>query len=234
MGMLVPPAIFMIVIGEVTNASVVALFLAGFIPAAVIGVCLCVLVCVQAHLLGWPKDTRPSLAASSCALGATRAVPMVIPLVILGGFYLGAFTATEAGAVVALYSLLAARSITATSSWREMRIAYDSAMLTAAVVFLLAVATIFQYLMGVSGVPLLARRAAEAARRRRTGCSSRRRADDDGVRHGARRAAGGGRADPGGVPDRHAASASTRSISTSYRPRRSASACSCRRWGSGC
>src|SRR6266446_7427446 len=50
MGMLVPPAIFMIVIGDVTNTSVVALFLAGFIPAAVIGVCLCALVFVQAHL----------------------------------------------------------------------------------------------------------------------------------------------------------------------------------------
>jgi tripartite ATP-independent transporter DctM subunit len=58
MGMLVPPAIFMIVIGEVTNTSVVALFLAGFIPAAVIGLCLCLLVLIQAHILGWPKDTR--------------------------------------------------------------------------------------------------------------------------------------------------------------------------------
>src|SRR3984957_5963709 len=44
MGMLVPPAIFMIMIGEVTNVSVVALFLAGFIPAATIGLCLCILV----------------------------------------------------------------------------------------------------------------------------------------------------------------------------------------------
>src|SRR6202158_5378238 len=80
MGMLVPPAIFMIVIGEVTNTSVVALFLAGFIPAAVIGVCLCALVFIQARLLGWPKDTRPSLAF---LLRAARAatVPMVVPVV---------------------------------------------------------------------------------------------------------------------------------------------------------
>src|ERR1700756_5861763 len=82
MGMLVPPAIFMIVIGEVTNTSVVALFLAGFIPAAVIGVCLCLLVLIQAHLLRWPKDTRPSfdflLRAAWAAL-----VPMVVPVVIL-------------------------------------------------------------------------------------------------------------------------------------------------------
>jgi C4-dicarboxylate transporter DctM subunit len=39
-------------------------------------------------------------------------------------------------------------------SWREMtQIAYDSAILTGSVVFLLAVASIFQYLMGVSGAP---------------------------------------------------------------------------------
>jgi len=154
MGMLVPPAIFMIVIGDVTNTSVVALFLAGFIPAAVIGLCLCALVFVQARLLGWPKDTRPSW---SYLLRAARKalVPMVVPVVILGGFYMGAFTATEAGAVVAFYSFCAARFYYRNVSWREMtNIAYESALLSAAVVFLLAVATIFQYLMGVSGAPL--------------------------------------------------------------------------------
>src|SRR5215469_15740297 len=155
MGMLVPPAIFMIVIGEVTNTSVVALFLAGFIPAAVIGACLCVLVLIQAHILGWPKDTRPSWRFLLRSL-REAAVPLVIPLVILGGFYLGAFTATEAGAVVALYSLLAARLYYRNLTWAQLvHIAYDSAILTAAVIFLLAVATIFQYLMGVTGVPAL-------------------------------------------------------------------------------
>jgi tripartite ATP-independent transporter DctM subunit len=153
--MLVPPAIFMIVIGQVTNVSVVALFLAGFIPAATIGACLCLLVVIQAHLLGWPKDTRPSLAFLLRA-AKDAAVPMVIPIVILGGFYLGVFTATEAGAVVAFYSVLAARFYYKNVSWRAMvGIAYDSAILTAAVIFLLAVATVFQYLMGVTGVPLL-------------------------------------------------------------------------------
>src|SRR6201993_5215133 len=119
MGMLVPPAIFMIVIGEVTNTSVVALFLAGFIPAAVVGLCLCALVFVQARVLGWPKDTRPSftflLRAARNAL-----VPMVVPLVILGGFYLGMFTATEAGAVVAFYAFLAARFYYRNVSFTQM------------------------------------------------------------------------------------------------------------------
>ncbi len=54
------------------------------------------------------------------------------------------FTATEAGAVVALYSVLAARFYYRNVTFRQMvGIAYDSALLTAAVVFLLAVASVF-------------------------------------------------------------------------------------------
>ena len=153
MGMLVPPAIFMIVIAAVTNQSAVALFLAGFIPAATIGACLCVLVMIQAHVMGWPKDTRFEFHR---LLRASRdaAVPMVIPVVILGGFYMGAFTATEAGAIVALYSLLAAKFYYRNVTWREVfELACDAGVLTGVVIYLLAVASIFQYLMGLSGMP---------------------------------------------------------------------------------
>jgi tripartite ATP-independent transporter DctM subunit len=155
MGMLVPPAIFMIVIAQVTNTSAVALFVAGFVPAVVIMLCLMAVVYIRARRNDWPVDTRPSLAGlGRAALHA--AVPMVVPFVILAGFILGIITATEAGAVVAGYAFLAAKLYYRNVSWREMgRIAYDSAILTAAVVFLLAVASVYQYLMGVSGVPQL-------------------------------------------------------------------------------
>src|SRR4051794_6884867 len=153
MGMLVPPAIFMIVIAQVTNTSAVALFVVGFIPAVVIMLCLMAVVYIRARQNDWPVDTRPSLARlGHAALHA--AVPMVVPFVILGGFIFGIITATEAGAVVAAYAFLAAKLYYRNVTWREMgKIAYDSAILTAGGVFLLAVASIYQYLMGVSGVP---------------------------------------------------------------------------------
>ena len=86
MGMLVPPAITMIVLGEVTNTSVVALFLAGFIPAALLALCLCVIVFIQARILGWPTDTRPSFRFLVTSLRAAG-VPMVAPIVLVLGFY---------------------------------------------------------------------------------------------------------------------------------------------------
>jgi C4-dicarboxylate transporter DctM subunit len=155
MGMLVPPAIFMIVIAQVTNTSAVSLFLAGFFPAFVIMICLMVLVYLRARKHDWPVDARPSFRRIGRA-GAQAAVPLVVPVVILGGFFFGIITATEAGAVVAGYAFLAAKLYYRNISWGEMaRIAYDSAILTAAVIFLLAVASIFQYLMGMQGVPKL-------------------------------------------------------------------------------
>ncbi|HVY15104.1 MAG TPA: TRAP transporter large permease [Rhodopila sp.] len=153
MGMLVPPAIFMIVISEVTNQSAVALFLAGFIPAGIIGACLCLVVLAQAHILGWPRDTRASLSRLLLAL-KNAAVPLVIPFVILGGFYMGAFTATEAGAIVALYAFIAAKFYYRNVSWSEVfELSYQAGVLTGVVIYLLAVATIFQYLLGISGAP---------------------------------------------------------------------------------
>jgi C4-dicarboxylate transporter DctM subunit len=153
MGMLVPPAIFMIVIAQVTNTSAVALFVAGFVPALVIMFFLMAVVYVRARIYDWPIDATPSLKRLGQA-SLHAAVPMVVPFVILAGFIFGVITATEAGAVVAAYAFLAAILYYRNVSWREMgKIAYDSALLTAAVVFLLAVASIYQYLMGVSGVP---------------------------------------------------------------------------------
>jgi len=153
MGILVPPAIFMIVLGQITDTSVVGIFLGGFIPAAVTALCLMSVIVLQAHRLGWPKDERPTWPKFVEA-GKASLVPLVVPIVIVLGFFFGVFTATEAGALVAAYAMAAALFHYRNVTWREMLVlVYESALLTAAVIFLLAVASIYQFLMGMLGVP---------------------------------------------------------------------------------
>ena len=153
MGILVPPAIFMIVLGQIMDTSVVGIFLGGFIPAAVSAACLMTVIFVQAHRLGWPKDEIPTWPKAWAAFRGSL-VPMVVPIVIVLGFFFGVFTATEAGALVAVYAMAAAffyyRNVTL---WEMLVLIYESALLTAAVIFLLAVASIYQFLMGMLGVP---------------------------------------------------------------------------------
>jgi C4-dicarboxylate transporter DctM subunit len=155
MGILVPPAIFMIVLGQIMDTSVVAIFLGGFIPAAVTAACLMAVILIQAHRLGWPKDDLPSWANLAVA-GRASLVPLVVPVVIVLGFYFGVFTATEAGALVAAYAVAAAALYYRNVTVREMvTLLHETALLTAAVIFLLAVASIYQFLMGMLGVPAL-------------------------------------------------------------------------------
>src|SRR2546428_541059 len=96
MGILVPPAIFMIVLGQIMDTSVVAIFLGGFIPAAVTAACLMVVILIEAHRLSWPKDNLPSWASLGVAARAAP-VPLVVPVVIVLRVYLRVVTATAGG-----------------------------------------------------------------------------------------------------------------------------------------
>jgi C4-dicarboxylate transporter DctM subunit len=108
---------------------------------------------VQAHRLGWPTDQRPTWGTFTAAMQAAL-VPLVVPIVIVLGFFFGVFTATEAGALVAAYAMAAALFYYKNVTWRQMLgLVYESALLTAAVIFLLAVASVYQFLMGMLGVP---------------------------------------------------------------------------------
>jgi len=155
LGILIPPAIFMIVIGTQTATSVVGIFLGAILPGLAAGGMMMMLIYVQAVRFKWPIDVKPSLA---WFLRATKgaALALAMPVVILGGFRAGYFTATEAGAVCAGYAFFVAVGAYHNMSLKEMwPIALDSAIVTAAVVFLLGTATVYQYIMASLGVPEL-------------------------------------------------------------------------------
>src|SRR5512132_1257242 len=129
MGILVPPAIFMIVLGQITDTSVVGIFLGGFIPAAVSAPCLMAVILVQAHRLHWPKDEPPTWPRFVQA-GKASLVPLVVPVIIVLGFFFGIFTATEAGALVAFYAVAAALLYYRNVAVRELvTLVHESALL---------------------------------------------------------------------------------------------------------
>ena len=203
MGMLVPPAIFMIVIAQVTNTSAVALFLAGFVPAATIMVCLMVLVWLRARKYDWPVDTQPSFGADRHDRPARRGAagdPDRHPGRLRDGRVHRHRGRRRGGGLRLLRRHLLLSQRQPAPRWR--RLAYDSAILTAAVIFLLAVASVFQYLMGVTGVPKLLAEVLGPLKSAHWLFLIAHRAHHHDVRHGARGPAGGGGADPRGLPDR--------------------------------
>jgi tripartite ATP-independent transporter DctM subunit len=100
---LVPPSILAVVYGATGNVSIAGLFLAGIVPGLMIGLGLMIF----SYYFGpvGIKRRRASLLQLSKA-GARAALPMMIPVILLGGILTGWFTPTEAGAVAIAWLLI--------------------------------------------------------------------------------------------------------------------------------
>lgn len=152
-GPIFPPSIPMVFYALISSTSVGALFLGGMIPAILICTALGLLVMVQAKLRGFPVEAAIPLAMFPVII--LRALPpLLMPALLLGGIYSGAFTPTEAAAVSALYALLLAVFGYRTLGWREfIDVVAATARTTAVVTIILGGAFIFNYVVTVEQLP---------------------------------------------------------------------------------
>jgi C4-dicarboxylate transporter, DctM subunit len=103
MANLIPPSIMAIVYGATGNVSIGGLFLGGVVPGVLVGIGLM----IYSHFFG-PAGVRRRRATfpefTAAARGAS--LPLVIPVIIMGGILTGWFTPTEAGVVAVVYILV--------------------------------------------------------------------------------------------------------------------------------
>lgn len=152
-GPIIPPSIVMVIYGIIAEVSIGQLFLGGLIPGVFLGLGemgLCYLIAIKR---GYPKEPlatfRELLDAFKHAI-----LPLMAPVIIIGGILSGFFTATEAGCIGAVYALLLGLFI-----YREIKpkqlfqIFIDSMLMSASIVFIIAAAGAFGYLLSFYRVP---------------------------------------------------------------------------------
>src|SRR5215211_2024342 len=100
MANLIPPSIMAVVYGATGNVSIGGLFLAGVVPGVLIGIGLMIYSYFWGPV-GVLKKRAPLTEIIVAARGS--ALPLVIPVIIMGGILTGWFTPTEAGMVAAVY-----------------------------------------------------------------------------------------------------------------------------------
>ena len=153
-GMLIPPSNILIVYAIASGGvSIAALFIAGYLPGILLGVSLMLVCAGYAKLKGYPVAARLPLKLVLQKVAAALPSLFMIFLVI-GGIVSGVFTATEAGAIAVVYSLILAVGIYGEVKTTELpAILMKSAETTAIVMALIATSSAMSWILSYEQIP---------------------------------------------------------------------------------
>ncbi|MFG1270706.1 TRAP transporter large permease [Xanthobacter versatilis] len=149
----IPPSIAMLVLGSVVPVSIGAMFIAGLLPAAVLAVILMGLVYVMS--VRNPTATVARASGGQIAVAAAGAVlPLLMPAILVIGIKFGIATPTEVSSVAVLYGVLLCALVYRSIGFRSfVRIAIDCAVMSGMVLFIIAAAGSFAWIMAAGGLP---------------------------------------------------------------------------------
>lgn len=159
-GIIIPPSVIFVLYGVVAEVSVGKLFMAGIIPGLLFGASLIVAALVSLRLREKKSKKMIRLPKAS---GKERWIALkdafwglLSPVIILGGIYSGVFTPTESAGIAAVYGLIVGLFIYREIKLRDLwRLFVDSAVSTAVVMFIIANASVFAYVLTTNGIPQL-------------------------------------------------------------------------------
>ena len=153
LGPIIPPSIPMVIYAMVSGASVGALFLGGVVPGFLMAALMMLVVHAIAVRRNMPRD-EPVPRSEWAGLIFRGALPLSMPIVLLGGIYSGIFTPTEAAAVAALHALVLAAVVFRALSWRSFwGVVMESTRASAVITIILAGSFILNYAFTAEGVP---------------------------------------------------------------------------------
>ncbi|MCQ4158405.1 TRAP transporter large permease subunit [Roseomonas sp. GC11] len=153
LGVIIPPSIPMILYGVTTQVSIPELFIAGFIPGFLIAAALIATVLVWCRIKGWGKRDGDGRLPPLVAL-RQAGFALLMPVIVLGGIYGGVTTPTEASVVAVFYAIIVGMFLHREIAPRDLYPIFRKSVVSSAVImFIIACAALFSYLLNRQGVP---------------------------------------------------------------------------------
>jgi tripartite ATP-independent transporter DctM subunit len=156
-GPIFPPSIPIIIYATAANVSAVRLLIAGIIPAILIVLLLSIYVAFAARYYELPRDTvSPDIKA--IARKFLISFPAILaPVLLIGGLVSGYFGPTEVAGVTVAYAILIGLFVYRELNWKNfIRAGLDTIEATASVLFIVATAALFAWVLTVDRVPATA------------------------------------------------------------------------------
>lgn len=153
LGPIIPPSVMFVVYSVLAQVAVGDMLIAGILPGIVLTLLFFVVIALMGFIYDYPRTERRTLRQRVHTV-VTSCPTLLIPLVIVGSILTGFANPTEAAAVGALAAALVGRYVTKEFSFRTMpAILLKSAIYSAVVLFLVAAAAVFSWLLIYGKVP---------------------------------------------------------------------------------
>ncbi len=161
-GVIIPPSIPMVIYGFLTNVSIAELFAGSMMVGLLFGLSFMAVAVWKSLRHGYgtrrPFSLRFVLHALRGALWSLGA-----PVIVLGGILSGIVTVTEAAAVAVFYALVVAMAVNRKLHWRDLpALLVESQVIAATILFIIAMAKVFTWLVAMQQTPLLVQNAISA------------------------------------------------------------------------
>ncbi len=154
LGLVIPPSVCMVVYAQNAGVSIGSMFLAGFIPGFIAVFLLgglSVVVAIRRNYKGEPVAVSTVKDVIMIVLDAL--LPLLMPVIILGGVLSGMFTPTESATIATVYAFLLAKFVYKEITWKQLyRTLVDSARASASILFIIAAATPFGWVLTMKNV----------------------------------------------------------------------------------
>ncbi|RZM01704.1 MAG: TRAP transporter large permease, partial [Variovorax sp.] len=153
LGPIIPPSVMFVVYSVLAQVAVGDMLIAGIVPGVVLTVLFFVVIALMGFIYDYPRTERRTLRQRVRTV-VTSCPTLLIPLVIVGSILTGFANPTEAAAVGALAAVLVGRYVTREFRFSMMpAILLKSAIYSAVVLFLVAAAAVFSWLLIYGKVP---------------------------------------------------------------------------------
>jgi tripartite ATP-independent transporter DctM subunit len=154
-GPVIPPSIPLIIYASMTDNSVGKLFLGGIIPGIMLALSLMILSYFISKKRKYPKDVFPGFRQVAKSLKDTF-LPLMMPVILLGGIYSGMFTPTEAAAVAGFYALAISMFVYRTIGFKDLPKLFVETMITTSVVtFVISTTAAFSFILTIEEAGLV-------------------------------------------------------------------------------
>lgn len=146
LGPIIPPSNMMVLYGVTVGTSISALFMAGFVPGVLIAIAECFVVVLLNRKYHFPRRTEKYSRSEVFQICKNAVLPLVMPIIIVGGIISGIVTPTEAGVLAVIYALFIGvfvlRTVTVKDLWEILK---KTATDSAAIFMIIAFAKVTSY-----------------------------------------------------------------------------------------